>query len=93
MSIFKACDIRGVVGEGLDEGVAGRIGQGLARMIRARGGGPVCIGGDFRRSTPRLKQALVDGLLGGSAAESPIAIYDVGQAPTPVVYYASSHLG
>ena len=88
MSIFKACDIRGVVGQewGADE--ARRIGRSLGQMIRTRGDASVCVGGDFRRSTPLLKQAFVEGLL-----DAGLAIHDVGQQPTPVVYFAARQLG
>lgn len=88
MSIFKACDVRGVVGQewGADE--ARRIGRSLGRMIRTRGDASVCVGGDFRRSTPVLKQEFVAGLL-----EAGLAIHDVGQQPTPLVYFAARELG
>ena len=88
VTIFKACDVRGVVGQewGADE--ARRIGRSLGRMIRTRGDASVCVGGDFRRSTPPLKQEFVEGLL-----EAGLAIYDVGQQPTPLVYFAARQLG
>jgi len=88
VSIFKACAIRGVVGQegGADE--ARRIGRSLGQMIRSRGDASVCVGGDFRRSTPLLKQAFVEGLL-----DAGLAIHDVGQQPTPVVYFAARQLG
>ena len=88
MSIFKACDIRGVVGQDFDEDVARRIGCSLAAMIRRRGEQAIHVGGDFRRSTPALKQALVAGLLDGGAT-----VHDLGQLATPVVYFASEVMG
>ncbi len=88
MSIFKACDIRGVVGEDINEDIARRIGRALGQMIRHRQQRQVCLGGDFRRSTQALKQAVLAGLL-----DAGLDAYDAGQAPTPVVYFAASHLG
>jgi phosphomannomutase/phosphoglucomutase len=88
VSIFKACDIRGVVGEEWGQDEARRIGHALGRLIRTRGDESICVGGDFRRSTPLLKQALTDGLL-----DAGLAVHDVGQQPTPVVYFAARHLG
>ena len=85
MSIYKACDIRGVWGVAIDQARARTIGRALAAMVERRGG-EVCLGGDFRSSTPPLKSALADGLARGGAA-----VLDVGQAPTPVVYYAARH--
>ena len=52
MSIFKACDIRGVVGSDLNEEIARKIGRALGTMVGRSGGGPVYLAGDFRRSTP-----------------------------------------
>ena len=88
MSIFKACDIRGVVDQQWNEAEAERIGRALGHLMRQAGEATICLGGDFRRSTPRLKRALTDGLL-----ESGVHVLDVGQQPTPVVYFASRHLG
>lgn len=88
MSIFKACDVRGVVGEELNAKVAQRIGRSLGHMMRRRGDTTICVGGDFRRSTPQLKDALIAGLL-----QTDACVYDVGQVPTPVVHFAARHRG
>jgi len=88
VSIFKACDIRGVVGVDLNEDIARRIGRSLGAMMRRREESDICVGGDFRRSTPALKQALVTGLIDAGAT-----VRDLGQVPTPVVYFASRLMG
>jgi len=87
VSIFKACDIRGLVGGELDTAVSRRIGRSLGQMISRRGGTSICVGGDFRASTPSLKSALIDGLI-----DAGIGVHDVGQLPTPVVCFAARHL-
>ncbi|MBI4581646.1 MAG: phosphomannomutase/phosphoglucomutase [Planctomycetes bacterium] len=87
MSIFKACDVRGVVGEELDEPLFGRLGRSLGAMIRGRGGTAACLGGDLRSSTPALKQALLTGLL-----EAGVKVHDAGRVPTPVVHFAGRSL-
>lgn len=87
MSIFKACDIRGLVGDELDTAVSRRIGRSLGQMIRRRDGTSICVGGDFRASTPSLKSALIGGLI-----EAGVSVRDVGQLPTPVVCFAVRHL-
>ncbi len=84
MSIFKACDIRGIVGEQWGAEEALRIGGSLGSMLRARHQSDIVVGGDFRRSTPELKVALVRGL-----RREGITVRDVGQVPTPVVQYAA----
>jgi phosphomannomutase/phosphoglucomutase len=96
VSIFKACDIRGVVGSELNGQIARKIGLALgtlvARKTGDRGplphGGPVYVAGDFRRSTPALKQALMAGL-----SESGAQVIDLGQVPTPVAYFAAARDG
>lgn len=87
MTIFKACDIRGVVGQQWDVPEARAIGQSLGQMLRRRGHTAMIVGGDFRRSTPRLREALTEGLCGVG-----ITVHDVGQAPTPVIQFAARHL-
>ncbi len=87
-SIFKACDIRGVVGPGWDVPQARQIGGALGRLAAMDGQRAFCVGGDFRRSTPRLKQAMIEGLV-----DSGMDVHDVGQAPTPLVYFAAARLG
>ncbi|HID23575.1 MAG TPA: hypothetical protein EYP14_14420, partial [Planctomycetaceae bacterium] len=88
MGIFKPCDIRGVVGEQWDTPEARRIGEGLGRLLTRRGEKRVFVGGDFRRSTPRLKAALIEGL-----RRSGVSVCDLGQLPTPAVYFAARQYG
>ena len=53
---FKAYDIRGRLGEELDEDVAYRIGRAFVRYLSAHS---VVVGGDVRLSSEPLKQALI----------------------------------
>jgi phosphomannomutase / phosphoglucomutase len=87
VSLFKACDLRGVVGAEFNVEVAYQVGMALGSMVQAHGGGPVCLGGDFRRTTPALKAAVLTGLL-----ETGAMVFELGQNPTPVVYFAAVHL-
>ena len=61
-SIFKAYDIRGIIGKTLDESVARRIGQAFGTAVRAKGETTVVIGRDGRLSGPGLAAALAEGL-------------------------------
>src|SRR5690606_6409218 len=61
-SIFRAYDIRGVVGKTLDAGVAHRIGRAIGSEARERGLGDFVVGRDGRVSGPELAAALIDGL-------------------------------
>jgi len=84
-SIFKAYDIRGVVGKTLDADVARLIGRAFGSEIRAQGGDAVVVGRDGRLSGPSLVAALADGLRAAG-----VDVVDVGMVPTPVGYFAAS---
>lgn len=85
MSIFKACDIRGVYGEELTEEHARALGRALALHASPL---TLLVGGDGRLSTPALKAALIAALVEGGAR-----VLDIGTVPTPAFYFARRHLG
>ncbi len=76
MSIFKACDIRGVYGADLTEPVARRLGRAVGTRLA---GQTVAVGGDVRLSTPALKASVVEGLVASGCR-----VLDLGIVPTPV---------
>ncbi|MHC5033825.1 MAG: phosphomannomutase/phosphoglucomutase, partial [Planctomycetota bacterium] len=84
MSIFKACDIRGVYPDELDEPVAEAIGQAIGTELV---GGDCVLAGDLRSSTPALKDAACHGLVRAGTR-----VIDIGTAPTPVAYWAKRRL-
>ena len=86
--IFRAYDIRGVVGETLDAAAATAVGRAFAAEALASGQRRTVVGGDGRRSTPLLRQALIAGLTRGG-----LDVLDVGTVPTPLTYYATHRLG
>jgi len=86
--IFKAYDIRGIVGKTLTPAIVERIGQAIGSAARARGQNRFVIGRDGRLSGPELSAALARGL-----AKAGCDVTDIGMAPTPVVYFAIQHLG
>lgn len=85
MSIFKACDIRGVAGKDLTDEMARRIALAVGVMLA---GQKVVVGGDIRLSTPALQQIMIEGL-----AESGCQVVDIGTVATPVFYYALQTTG
>ena len=85
--IFRAYDIRGVAGETLDAAAATAVGRAFAAEARASGQRRTVVGGDGRRSTPLLREALIDGLTQGG-----LDVLDVGTVPTPLAYYAAHRL-
>ncbi|HYD95973.1 MAG TPA: phosphomannomutase/phosphoglucomutase, partial [Noviherbaspirillum sp.] len=83
-SIFKAYDIRGIVGKTLDIGVARQIGQAFGTAARIKGEQTVVIGRDGRLSGPDLAAALASGL-----QRAGIDVIDLGVVATPMVYFAT----
>ena len=86
-SIFRAYDIRGIVNESLTEAVVEQIGKAVGSESQARGVKTIVVGRDGRLSGPDLQQALMKGL-----QQSGMEVMDIGQAPTPVIYFAAVHL-
>jgi len=83
-AIFRAYDVRGVVGKSLTPTVAKLLGQSIGTVMREKGLREIVVGRDGRLSGPELAGALADGLrLAG------VDVIDVGAVPTPVVYYAT----
>ncbi len=84
-AIFKAYDIRGLVGEQLDALLAERIGGAFVSVI---GAPTVVVGYDMRPSSPELAQAFARG-----AAAAGADVVMIGLASTDQLYFASGHLG
>ncbi len=87
-SIFKAYDIRGVVGETLTEDVVCQIGMALGSEAQARQQTTMVVGRDGRNSGPSLVTKLITGL-----RASGIDVIDVGLVPTPLLYFAAQTVG
>jgi len=86
-TIFKAYDIRGIVGKTLDIGVARKIGQAFGTAVRQRGERAVVIGRDGRLSGPDLARALAAGL-----QRAGCDVIDLGMVATPILYFATHAL-
>jgi len=87
-AIFKAYDIRGIVGDTLTVGGVELIGRAIGSEARARGRDTVVIGRDGRNSGLELASALAHGL-----QASGVSVIDVGMVATPMLYYAAHELG
>ena len=83
-SIFRAYDVRGVVGETLDKNVARVLGRAIGTVMGEQGLHEIVIGRDGRASGPELAGTLADGL-----REAGVDVIDLGAVPTPVVYFAA----
>ena len=87
-SIFRAYDIRGVVGRQLSAPVAQRLGRAIGAAMREQDLRQIVVGRDGRLSGPELAGALCDGLRAAG-----VDVIDLGAVPTPVVYYAAYRYG
>lgn len=83
--IFKAYDIRGIVGDALSSDIAYLIGRGLALEIYG-GTGAIALTRDMRTHSPQLFDALSRGLREGGCDT-----IEVGLAATPMNYWAINH--
>ena len=85
LSCFKAYDIRGRLGEELNEDIAYRIGRAYGEFVKPKA---VVVGGDVRLSSESLKLALARGL-----QDAGTDVLDIGLAGTEEIYFATFHLG
>ncbi len=83
-SVFKAYDIRGTVPDLIDAKFARALGATLAARARSQGVKTLVVGRDGRLSSEMLSVALQEGMLEGG-----VDTLDIGEVPTPLVYYAA----
>jgi phosphomannomutase len=84
--VIKAYDVRGLVGEELDEPFVADVGAAFARVIRD-GASQVVIGHDMRASSPSLAEAFADGVMSQG-----LDVVRIGLASTDQLYFASGLL-
>jgi len=89
-SIFKAYDIRGIYPSELNEEVIYKIGRAYAVLIQKENEGKITIavGKDMRLSSPKLKEALVKGLV-----TQGVNVVEIGLVSTPTFYFAVANYG
>jgi phosphomannomutase len=84
LTCFKAYDIRGKLGDELNEDIARRIGRAYGEFLKPR---RVVVGSDVRLTSEPLKGALAEGLM-----DAGVDVVDIGLAGTEEVYFAAFHL-
>jgi phosphomannomutase len=87
-SVFKAYDIRGIVGTTIDEAFAEHLGRAFGTEALAAGERAVAVGRDGRLSGPALATALMRGL-----ASTGLDVVDLGPVTTPMLYYVAATRG
>ncbi|WP_223248298.1 phosphomannomutase/phosphoglucomutase, partial [Sulfurirhabdus autotrophica] len=85
--IFKAYDIRGIVGKSLTPEIVEAIGHAIGSEAVARKQTAIVIGRDGRLSGPDLAAALARGI-----QKSGIDVIDLGMVATPMTYFAAYQL-
>ncbi|MEQ1724819.1 MAG: phosphomannomutase/phosphoglucomutase [Sphingopyxis sp.] len=86
-TMLREYDIRGIVGDTLHAADAYAIGRSFGTLIRRAGGSRVALGYDGRLSSPMLAEALSAGLMASGCT-----VLGIGQAATPMLYFATHHL-
>jgi len=84
LKCFKAYDIRGRLGDELNEDIAYRIGRAYGEFLKPK---TMVVGGDVRLTSESLKQALANGL-----RDSGTNVIDIGLSGTEEIYFATSYL-
>lgn len=83
--LFKAYDIRGLVPQEMDPGVAYRIGRAIVAFLDVD---RVVVGRDMRVSGAALAEALMDGIMDQGAD-----VVDIGLVSTDTLYFAVGKYG
>src|SRR5438105_2829062 len=86
-AIFREYDIRGIADTELASPDVAELGRALGTLLQRKSGRRINLGRDCRLSSPRLRDALIDGL-----AASGCEITDIGVVPTPLLYFSAAHL-
>jgi phosphomannomutase len=85
--VIKAYDIRGLVGEEIDESLVAEVGAAFAALMRGEGAQRVAIGHDMRDSSPSLAAAFATGV-----TDQGLDVVHIGLASTDQLYFASGLL-
>jgi phosphomannomutase/phosphoglucomutase len=85
--VFRAYDIRGDAASELTDELLTRIGGAIGTIAGEMDEQTLIVGCDGRNSSPRIKSALIRSLM-----ETGRDVVDIGQVPTPVLYFATRHL-
>ena len=86
-AVIKAYDIRGVVGEDIDENLVRDTGAAFAAILRGEGESTVAVGHDMRPSSPQLAAAFAEG-----AAAQGLNVIQLGLTSTDELYFAAGQL-
>ncbi len=86
-AVIKAYDVRGLVGEQIDEDFVREVGAAFAALMRAEGAQSVVVGHDMRDSSPGLAAAFGEGV-----RDQGVGVVALGLTSTDQLYFASGDL-
>ena len=86
-TILREYDIRGIVGDTLNESDAYSLGRTFAAKARDEKARRIAVGRDGRTHSGMLEAALIRGLTEGG-----IDVVQVGMGPSPMLYFATHYL-
>ena len=86
-AVIKAYDVRGVVGEDIDEAFVTEVGAAFATILREEGEKTVAIGHDMRPSSPQLADAFAEGV-----TSQGLDVIQLGLCATDELYFAAGTL-
>ena len=86
-TIFREYDIRGFADTELATSDVADLGRGLGTLLQRKSGKSINLGRDVRLSSPRLRDALLEGLI-----DTGCEVTDIGVVPTPLLYFSAVHL-
>jgi phosphomannomutase / phosphoglucomutase len=82
--IFRDYDIRGDANLYLSNEAVFAIGQAIGSEAQSRGQTRIAVAADGRTSSPRVKEALINGM-----TDSGASVIDIGNVPSPVLYFVT----
>lgn len=86
-AVFRAYDVRGIVGRDINSSFATLLGQAIGTTAKRQGRSALTVGRDCRTHSPELHAGLVSGL-----RSTGINVVDLGVVPTPLVYFSTYFL-
>jgi phosphomannomutase/phosphoglucomutase len=84
--IFREYDIRGIVGQDLDDAAVEILGRAMGTFFLGRGQSDIAVGRDVRLSSPGFSRAIIRGL-----TSTGCDVADLGVVPTPLLYFSVFH--
>ena len=86
-SVIKAYDVRGIVGQDIDDDFVYDVGAAYAYLLRGEGETTIAVGQDMRPSSPELSDSFARG-----AASQGLNVIKLGLTSTDELYFASGKL-